>query len=173
MAWLEHTPKVLTNTATELVIEEPHFGRSSLIFTGIFLSSLFLIPAFLSGTLLGMVIGLVLGLFIVGVPFLIVLAISRYRRMQVVVGREIRSTAFNTFFSPRMRQFQWNDIAKIVYERRRDTHPQRIGRLRVTLHTISGERHRLLRGWFSEELKEILQQHFGEKYEYIESSRFW
>jgi hypothetical protein len=173
MAWLEHTPRVLTNTTNQLKIEEPHFGRFSLIFTGIFLGSLFVIPAIASGSWVIALIGLILGVILVGGPFLLVLSLTRYRLLEVATNQRIRCTAFNTFFSPRSSEFAWHDIAKIVYERRRDAHPHRLGRLRVTLHTTTGKQVRLLRGWHSEELNRILSQHIGDKYEYIETRSPW
>lgn len=173
MAWLSHTPNVLSNTGKELVIEESHFSRLGIVVVGVFLSSFFVIPAILSGSLLGAIISLVLGGFIVGLPFLIVLLISRYRRLEIDFGNEIRSTSFNTFLPAKSIRFSWAEIDRIVYQRRRDSHPHRLGRLRLTLHTKSGTQHRILRGWYSEELKVFLQQRLGSLFEYEETRLPW
>ncbi len=173
MAWLDLSPNVITNSTEELVIEESHFSRFGIILVGIFLSSFFLIPAILSTSLMMAIVAIILGGFLVGVPFLVVLAISKYRRLEIQTGIEIRSTTFSTFFGAKTIRFRWDEVERIVYQRRRDSHPHRLGRLRLTLHTTSGSQHRILRGWYSEELKVILQQRFGSRFEYTETRSLW
>ena len=167
MPFLGLTPRVLTD-ADALVIEESHFGRAGLALAGLFLAALFIVPAVQSGTLLGFVIGLVLGLVIGGVPFLVVLAISRYRRLEVRYGSELVSVTVYRLFPTRSVRVSWDEVAQVVCERRHDPRP-RPGRMVLTLHTTDGKQRRLLGGWYSDDVRALLQRHLGDKFSFVET----
>lgn len=169
MAWLGLTPRVLTDDETHLVVEESHFGRASLGLCGLFLVCVVVAPAAQAGSTEMAVFSLALGLVVVGLPFLIAVALSRYRRLEVRRGVELMSVTVYRLRHPRSVRMGWDAVARVVCQRRRDS-STKPGRLVLTLHTAEGSERRLLAGWYSGELKEILRRHLADKFVAMETS---
>ncbi|MFO0865390.1 MAG: hypothetical protein U0744_12195 [Gemmataceae bacterium] len=170
---LDLTPRVLNDdNVAGLVVEESHLSRGAIGICGALLACTFLIPAVVSGLLLRAVVAIVLGVIVVGLPFLIALAFSKYRRLEVREGVELLSVTVYVLRSSRSIRVAWDRIDRVICERRRDR-SQRPGRMVVTLRTLDGAEHRLLWGWYSERVKAILRRHFADKFEFAENFSSW
>lgn len=171
MGGIDLTPRILADEEAGLVVEESRFGRVGVWISGLFLASLVVVPAAAGGSLEMLLVGLVLGGIVVGVPFLIVLWLSRYRRLEVRKGSELVSTSLYRLRRPQTVRIGWNEVARVVCERRTDRRG-RPGRMLVMVETVGGKQHQVLSGWFSEEVRRSLARHLSNRFDYVEKGSF-
>ena len=166
-------PSVERDDENTLVVEELHFGPIGMSIVALGLASLIVIPVFRAlhdvkvesrSAQLGLVIGVAIVAAVVTVPFLIVLAISRYRRLEVRDGAELISTVVYTVWSPRTDRVAWDEIDHVKCEK--IGRPGRKSVVRLTLHRKGGKEQLLLKGgWdYSNVLTAGLGRHLGDKF---------
>jgi hypothetical protein len=175
MRWrdiLFYNPSVEHDGENTLVVEELHFGPIGMSIVALGLASLIVIPVFRAlhdvqvkarADLLAIIIIVAIPSALVIVPFLIVLAMSRYRRLEVRDGAELISTVVYTVWSPRTDRVAWDEIDHVQCEKLgRD----RRSAVRLTLHRKDGKEQLLLKGgWdYSNVLAAGLGRHLGDKF---------
>ncbi len=144
------------------MIEESHLGKASLWAVALILSSVFLIPALQSWSMVGLVIGLVLAGAVVWLPFMIVLAFRGYRRLEIWRGVEVVDVKVYRLGRPRSVRVPWGAVAQVDCERLEGNSDAPDG-LSVTLRGVDGSERRLLGGWYSEDLVSTLGRYLGDK----------
>jgi hypothetical protein len=164
MHWLSMTPQVVRDDADGLVVEESHLGRAALWAAVLLLSGAFLIPAAESGSLSGLVIGVTLAAVVVGLPFLVVLRGSRFRRLEVRRGREVVSVVVYRVRPPRAVRVPWAEIDRVVCERVEGGSADAPAGLRLTAHLTDGTERVLLGGWYADGLAAVLGRHLEGKF---------
>lgn len=164
MRWLSMTPRVVRDDDTGLLVEESHLGWISLWIAALLLSGAFLFPAAQHGSLTGLIIGVTLAVVVIGFPFLLVLWVSRFRRLEVRRGREVVSAVVYRVRPTRIVRIPWADIDRVVCERDERGSPGSPAAIRLTAHLVDGKERVLLGGWYSEGLATVLGRHLEGKF---------
>ncbi len=163
MGWLSLSPRVLVDDESLLIVEERHIGRSALLAIWLVLTGVFLAPALRSRSITMLLVGVVLGGIVVGLPFLAVLALSKFHRLEVRPGSELVSRTVYRLRPERSVRVNWGEIAKVICERRSEASDTPDG-LCLTLYLLDGSQRRLLSGWYSEDLAATLRRYLADKF---------
>lgn len=166
------TPTIELDDDRRFVVQEFRLGSVALgiialVFAGAVLipigTALAAAPADEPGFYVGLIIGLVLVSLVVGGPFLVILAVSKSRRLEIRDRNELICTLVYTIWSPRSVRVGWDEIDHVLCEKTGGF--ARAG-LRLTLYLRDGTTRLLLSGpWpYAEEFTAALGRHLAEKF---------
>ena len=154
-------------TNTTIVLEESYLCRRWLILVALVFAGIGFAPGVTlyvkEGTLLGFAIGSCLVGFVFYLPYFLVLAWSRYRRVEI--DRATGAVTAHVVYrlrAPTVRQFAGEEVAEVVCTWHRNTEGP--DGMTIALSTRDGEEVALInRAAWSDEVLELLRPVFGER----------
>ena len=159
MRWLSIAPCIERDDKHTLIVEESHLGRTSLWFILLLFTVPFpLVLAVLTQSTVGAVIGLVVAAVVLDLPFLFILVVSKYRRLEIRDGVQMTITLVYRFRLPHFTRVPWDAIDRVACEWAGGEYNGLI------LHLANGTKQFLLRGSYSEHFAAVLRCHLGDKF---------